>query len=184
MRKAAIVGVLVVTIQATLFAQVLNTASVLRSGLFSVSFAPVWHVEHDNRLGLDIGAGVGIGHGADLAFKMMLENGGNNYFGGNVEFVLLQDVPVISLALGAHAYNDVGLDGTFNITFPIRQAVALYSGIDMDAEFHDGGQDFPLWVPVGLQVMLRRSLAIIMEIDIGAIEPADNRFALGMNVFF
>ena len=75
-------------------------------------------------------------------------------------------------------------DGTFNITFPIYHTILLYRGIDMDAEFHDGGQDFPLWVPIGLQVMRRRTLGIIMEIDIGAIEPADNMFALGMNVFF
>jgi hypothetical protein len=56
--------------------------------------------------------------------------------------------------------------------------------LDFDAEFYDHGQYFPLWVPVGLEVMLRRSLSLIMEIDIAATEPATNIFALGMCIFF
>jgi hypothetical protein len=93
-------------------------------------------------------------------------------------------MPSISLALGAHAYRQVGLDGTLNITFPIHRTIALFSGLDFDAEFYDHGQYFPLWVPVGLEVMLRRSLSLIMEIDIAATEPATNIFALGMCIFF
>ena len=184
MRKASLTGVLVVFLQAGLFAQVLNTGTVLRPGSFSLSVAPVMHVDRGNVLGLDLAAGAGVGSGVDLALKLILENGGRNYFGGDVEFSLLRGTPSISLALGAHEHNSVGLDGTLNITFPIHRTISLFSGIDADAEFHDHGQDFPLWVPVGLEVLLRHGLGLVMEIDVAAIDPATNMFALGLNIFF
>jgi hypothetical protein len=184
MRKIMAAGFIVICLQASIFAQVLNTASTLRPGSFSLSIAPVIYVDRGNDLGLFLSGGFGIARDIDLALKLNLENGGRNYFGGDVEFSILRGMPSISLALGAHAYRQVGLDGTLNITFPIHRTVALFSGLDFDAEFHDHGQDFPLWVPVGLEVMLRSSLSLIMEIDIAATEPATNIFALGMSIFF
>lgn len=184
MRKAMITGFLIVCLQACIFAQVLNTASILRPGSFSLSIAPLIYVDRGNDLGLFLSGGFGVTRGIDIALKLKVENEGRNYIGGDVEFTLLRDMPLISLALGAHAYRQVGLDGTLNITFPIRRTISLFSGVDFDAEFHNNGQNFPLWVPVGLEVMLRRSLSLIMEIDIAAMEPAANIFALGMNIFF
>lgn len=184
MRKVLAAGFLAVCLQVSIFAQVLNTGSILKTGSFSLTVAPVLYVDRGNDLGLFLSGGYGVARGVDIALKLNLENGGRNYFGGDVEFAILRGMPSISLAIGAHAYRQVGLDGTFNITFPVNRTVALYSGLDLDAEFHDHGQDFPLWVPVGLEVMLRRSLSLIMEIDIAATEPATNIFALGLGIFF
>lgn len=183
MKKIIIAVCTIVSLHSSLVAQVLNTASTLKPGAFSLTVAPVLFVERDNDLGLDFGAGVGVGHGVDLAFKMLIQPG-KNYFGGDVEFMLLNDVPQISLAFGAHAWNDVGLDGTLNITFPIRHVLSLYTGLDFDAEFYHGGQAFPLWVPVGMEVKVRRHLGIVMEIDVAADHAADSRFSAGMNVYF
>jgi hypothetical protein len=183
MRKPALITILISLLPAALAAQVLNTATVLRPGSFSLTVAPILYVDDGSALGLDLGAGFGIARNVDLELKAIVSQAAGNYIGGDVEFALLNGTPSISLTLGAHAHNEVGLDGTFNITFPLTGTIELYTGVDADAEFRNHAQDFPLWIPVGLQVMLRRNLGLVMEIDIAANDPAPNMFALGLNIF-
>jgi hypothetical protein len=183
MKKTMYAGLFLVLFHVFADAQVLNTGTTLDPGSFSLSIAPVIFVEGHKKVGLFLGGGIGIARNADLGLKLRLFNDQRTYFGGDVEFALLSGMPSISLSVGAHAYHEVGLDGTLNITFPVHGSVSLYSGLDFDAEFYDGEQDFLLWVPVGIEVMTRRSLSMIMEIDIDAID-AWSMFALGLNIFF
>lgn len=163
-------------------AQVCNSASTLKPGRFSLGIAPVLHVGHGGDMGLFINGGVGLTKSVDLSLKMVLDN--ENYFGGDFEFVILGGMPTISLAAGVHKAGVVGLDGTFNITFPIRKVLSIYGGLDADVNFYDHGTGFPLWGFIGFQAMVRRSLALFMEIDIGVNDHAQDMLVLGMNVFF
>jgi hypothetical protein len=106
------------------------------------------------------------------------------YIGGDIEFVVLHGAPTISLAAGVHGDNSAGIDGTFNITFPLRGIVALYGGLDADVDFHRGGTSVPLWGYFGLQVMVRRHFGIFMEADVGITDPAPNMLDFGLNVSF
>jgi hypothetical protein len=162
-------------------AQVFNTAGVLRPGQFSLGIAPLLFVEQDNDLGLYLTGGVGIVRGMDLALKIRLN--GETYIGGDVEWLLLNDMPRISLSGGMHSNHGVGLDATFNITFPMRSA-SIYSGLDLDINFFHNDTHIPLWVPIGLEVTARRSLGILMEIDIGVNDPAYNMFGIGLAIYF
>lgn len=167
----------------TAFGQVCNTANTLRGGRFSLGIAPVIYVSSGNDVGLYVNGGIGITRQVDLSLKLLFNNH-STYFGGDFEFVVLGGIPTISLAVGMHARDNPGLDGTFNLAIPIRKVVALYCGLDSDIEFYDGGTEFPLWGFIGFQVMVRRSLGLFMEIDIGVTDPAPDMFVLGMNVFF
>jgi len=182
MRKI-VVGVIVLSFMGSSYCQVCNSASTLRPGQFSIGIAPIIYVDYGRDVGLFLNGGVGITRSIDLSLKLIL-NDNLTYFGGDLEFAILKGMPTISLAAGMHAYNNVGIDATFNLTFPIRGIVAIYCGLDNDIEFHDHGTSFPFWGFIGLQAMLRRHFGIFMEIDIGINDPAPNMLDLGLNVYF
>jgi hypothetical protein len=165
------------------FPQVCNTANTLRPGRFSIGVVPIFYVNPGNSVGLLLDGGIGLTRNTDLSLKLLLNNSAT-YFGGDFEFTILNGFPTISLATGMHVYHKLGIDGTFNITFPIRKIISFYGGIDADINFLDNGTEFPLWGFFGLQVMARRNLGILMEIDVGINNPADNKFNFGINVYF
>jgi hypothetical protein len=164
-------------------AQVLNTATTLGPGKFSLGIAPVIFVEHDNDLGLYVNAGLGVAPSVDLGFKLRFD-GNRSYVGGDVEFIVLGGRPSISLATGVHAHHEAGIDGTFNLTFPLGRVAALYGGLDADMDFYRDDIVFPCWGVFGFQVSIRRSLAVLMEVDIGLNEPAYSMLDFGLNVIF
>ena len=164
-------------------AQVHNSASTLRPGRFSLGIAPLFFVDRGNDVGLFLHGGIGITRRMDLSLKLRLNND-DLYFGGDLEFALLKGMPSLSLATGLHSYHDLGIDITFNLTFPIRHIAAFYGCLDMDVEFGDHDTYFPVWGVIGFEVMVRRHLGITMEIDIGITEPAPNIFGIGLSVYF
>jgi hypothetical protein len=182
MRKMAILLCLLAGYTAT-SGQVCNSANTLRSGRFSLGIAPVMYVNYGNDVGLYLNGGIGIAKQMDFSLKLLL-NDNSTYFGGDFEFVLVGGVPTISLAAGMHAHGNLGVDATFNLSFPIRNVASLYGGLDSDIEFYDNATGFPLWGFFGFQVMMRRSLGLFMEIDIGVNDHAPDMFVLGLNIFF
>ncbi len=163
--------------------QVHNSAGTLRPGRFSLGVAPVFFVDRDGDVGLFLHGGVGITRRLDLSLKFRL-NDHDTYFGGDLEFALLKGMPSISLAAGLHSYHDLGIDMTFNLTFPLRHIASFYGCLDMDVEFADHDTYFPVWGVIGFEVMARRHLGILMEIDIGITDPAPNIFGIGLCVYF
>ncbi len=164
-------------------AQVHNSAGTLRPGRFSLGIAPIFFVDRGSDVGLFLHGGVGIARNMDLSLKFRLNNN-DTYFGGDLEFALLKGMPTLSLAAGMHAYNKMGIDVTFNLTFPIRKIASLYGCLDLDVEFNDHDTNLPLWGVIGFEVMARRQLGILMEIDIGITERAPNMFGIGLCVYF
>lgn len=167
----------------TATAQVHNSAGTLRPGRFSLGVAPIFFVDGGSDVGLFLHGGIGITRSMDLSLKFRLNNH-DTYFGGDLEFALLKGMPSVSLAAGMHAYNDLGIDMTFNLSFPIRKIASLYGCLDMDVEFNKHDTYFPLWGVIGFEVMARRHLGILMEIDIGITRWAYNMFGIGLCVYF
>ncbi len=182
MRKLLIMTV-IVSVMGAASGQVCNTASTLHPGKFSIGVAPVIYVDYHKDVGLFLNGGIGITRNMDLSVKLIL-NDYATYFGGDIEFVVLNGSPTISLAAGMHAYDKLGIDATFNLSFQIQRIASLYCGLDADVEFQDHGTAFPFWGFIGLQLMVRRHLGVFMEIDIGISNPAPSMLDLGLNVFF
>lgn len=164
-------------------AQVHNSAGTLRPGRFSLGIAPIFFVDRGNDIGLFLHGGIGITRNMDLSLKFRL-NDNDTYFGGDLEFALLKGMPSLSLATGMHAHDKVGIDMNLNLTFPIRRIVSFYGCLDMDVEFKDHDTYVPLWGVIGFEVMARRQLGILMEIDIGITDPAPTMFGIGLCVYF
>jgi hypothetical protein len=165
------------------FAQVFNSGSTLSPGKFSLGLAPIFYIDEGSDVGLYANAGVGITQRLDFSVKLGIHDH-PTYIGGDIECVILSGLPTISLALGMHAYNKLGIDGTFNLTIPIRHVASIYGGLDVDVEFRDGETTFPLWGFLGLEVMVRKHLGLIIEIDPAITDPAWNMFGLGLAVYF
>ena len=153
-------------------AQVFNTGHTLRQGTFSIGIEPTLHSGGGaNGIVMFFHGGYGLKKGLDMGFHVGFTN--PRYIGGDLEFALSRNV---SLAIGAHQYNYFGLDGTLNVAIPLRNDVTLYSGLDSDLLF-TGPKDspisqmhMPLWVPVGVEIYLNRSMYLLLEAEIAVNE--------------
>ena len=165
-------------------AQVFNTAQTLRPGNFNLGLEPtIYDYEGNNETSLFVHGGYGISRGMDLGIKLGLGMD-NTYFGADLEWMLRTISPYLSISAGAHIFNDVGIDGTLNITFPLSKQVWLYTGLDMDVVFADDETFIPLWLPVGIEVGLRKNMTLILEIEVGLNTEAYNIFGGGINFYF
>ncbi|MEA3317444.1 MAG: hypothetical protein U9R54_05765 [Bacteroidota bacterium] len=166
-------------------AQVFNTGQTLKKGVLSLGVEPVMHINGGaNGFVLFAHAGYGLKSGIDVAVKFGLDN--PKYFGADLEFALGKR---FSVAVGAHNYNNFGLDGTFNFVFPINSDVRIYSGLDADINFWTDSNDelntnIPFWIPVGLEVGLSSNMNLIFESEIGINNNAYHIIGGGLNFYF
>lgn len=158
--------------------QVFNTGQTLKRGTFSIGFEPVILLDAGNDFMLFGHAGFGLTKGVDLAVKLG-GLAGNTYFGADVEFSLKKR---ISVSVGAHNFGDFGLDGTLNLTFPVGRAM-LYTGVDTDLVLANDS-DLLLWIPIGLELGLRKGMSFIFEAEIAANNSAYNLIGGGLNFYF
>ncbi len=180
MKKIAFIGLFILASSA-LNAQVFSTGQTLKPGRFSVGINPVFQ---GNNLGVYLHGGYGIATGLDLATKVGLGLGGN-YFGADLEWALHGGKPYVSLTAGGHMQgSDVGIDGTLNLTVPVSKSVELFSGLDMDMNFGNNNTTLPVWVPIGMEVGIRQSIAIILEGDIAITDDAASIFGGGLAFYF
>ncbi|NJM15823.1 MAG: hypothetical protein HC896_11085 [Bacteroidales bacterium] len=161
-------------------AQVFNTASTLKKGSFSLGLEPVVYVSGASEgFNMFVHGGIGIQSGIDLGIKAGVL-GSTNYFGADLEWKLAKNV---SLTTGAHSFADFGLDAALNISFPLTKGAQLYTGIDADINF--GNEIYvPLWVPVGVELSLKKSMAFILEAEIGISDVAYHIFGGGLAFYF
>lgn len=178
MKKSAILFLLLFLV-VSINAQVLNTGKTLKKGTFSAGAYPIFQ---GNDFGLYFLGGYGLVSGLDLGVKLGLGLGGN-YFGADLEYKLISEKVDISVVAGAHMQGDAGFDGTFNLTVPLTKSIRIYSGLDGDINF-GGDVEIPVWVPVGLEVGIKNSVAILMEGDIGVTSPAGSMFGGGITFYF
>ncbi|HQV34501.1 MAG TPA: hypothetical protein PKV71_21605, partial [Calditrichia bacterium] len=156
-------------------AQVFNTAHVLPPGKVSLGINPIMlnnsgvndfvlflHGGYGLKPGLDLGARLGVGY-----------EGSNNYWGLDLEWVLNSARPLFSVTTGIHALEDIGLDLTGNLTFPMNRTAHVYCGIDSDINFSDPVR-MPVWLFAGADVIVERNMALLFELNFGVTEPATN----------
>lgn len=143
-------------------AQVFNTSSTLKLGQFSAGIEPVLYINGGNDLNLFLHAGVGIASNIDFGLKLGIM-GSDLYFGGDVEFSLNR---YFSVSGGAHVYNDLGLDVTGLVALPLGSTASLYSGLDTDIVIADGGPYLPLWIPLGLEIPIKKHILFYFETEI------------------
>ncbi len=166
-------------ISTTTFSQVYNDAKTLSTKTISLGVTPVIQ-SNNGGFALFADAGIGFG-GADLDF--IVGFGEPNYFGANIEFMLLRRSPYLSVAVGGHTQGGVvGLDGTLNLSFPITRNVGLYGGIDADMNFYSGSTTMPAWFFVGTNIALQRNIEFMIEVA-PAITNANSIFGLGLKVY-
>jgi hypothetical protein len=167
-----------------LHAQVFNTAQTLRTGTFNLGLEPtIYDMEGDNETSLFIHGGYGINRGLDLGIKLGLGMD-ETYFGAELEWMLRGISPYVSVSAGAHMFNDVGIDGTLNLTFPLSKQLWLYTGLDLDVVFAENDTFIPFWLPVGIEVGLRKNMTLLLEVEVGLNDEAYNIFGGGINFYF
>jgi hypothetical protein len=185
------------------FSQVFNTASILKPGSFSFSVEPV--IIQDN-LGAFFQAGVGLTRGVDLALKAgflqheaapapIIAPTPTPYIGMDLEWKLKGARPSISITTGAHRneFGAFGLDGSFNLSFAIGKRVFPYTGFDSDLNFdhHDyyyghyhEDATLLMWIPVGVEIYLRKSISFIVEAEIPLQDNAYYVMGAGFTFYF
>ncbi len=175
---------IILTSLATLFlltftkGQVFHSAKTLKKGAFSVGIEPSMLVNGGSDFYLFLHGGYGIKSGLDLSLKAGL--GDANYFGADLEFALAKN---ISLTVGAHDFFDFGLDGCLLFNIPIKGDVQLISGIDTDIDFANDVL-LRVWVPVGLEIYLKKNMSLLFEAEIGLTDPAYHMFGGGLAFYF
>jgi hypothetical protein len=179
MRKLFVVLVACV-LAGSLHGQVFNTGQTLRPGNFSLGLNPVFF---NDDLGLFLHGGIGIKSGIDLGIRYGVLDG-EDYFGADLEWRLVSGKPSVSLMTGGHVLYNFGLDFMLNVSFPIRSDTHLYSGLDSDIIFGDNDTHFLLWLPIGLELKLRRSIGFILEGEIPLTDPAYGIFGGGVAFYF
>lgn len=152
----------IVLIANGLWAQVFNTGQTLKKGAFSVGFEPTIIASGNSDFILFGHFGYGLKKNIDFGAKVGLL-GPDTYVGADVEFGITEN---ISFGAGAHVFGGFGLDATLLATYPATKSVNIYGGLDLDVIL-EGNTDFPLWIPIGVEVGLRKSLAFMLEASVG-----------------
>jgi hypothetical protein len=164
------------------YSQIFNTASTLKPGKVSFGLNPL---VFEKDFGLFLHGGIGIKSGVDLALHYgFLEY--DDYFGADLEWRLIQGKPSLSLITGAHKRYDTGLDLGINLSFPITAGTQLYTGLDMDYNFgRDNRSNYTqAWLPIGVEIALKRSTSFMFEAEIPINDNAYTIFGGGIVFYF
>jgi len=178
MKKLVSIALLVL-FTSTTFSQVFNTGQTLKPKTFSLGFEPSVLINGSSEFMLFLHGGYGLKQGVDFAVKVGVL-GPQDYFGADVEFALPYRM---SFMVGAHEFGDFGLDGALNITFPIRNDIRFSTGLDLDMNFNQDKTRFLLWLPLSLEVGIRKNMSFIFEAEVGLTDPAYHFIGGGLNFY-
>lgn len=159
------------------YSQVFNTAKTLKPGKFSIGLEPAFLIDGDDFM-MFFHGGLGVKKGIDIAVK--IGAGGETYFGGDIEWALLKN---ISLTTGIHHFYEIGLDASINANIPVKSDVDIYTGLDTDIIFADD-LIVPLWIPVGVDIGMSKSIDILLEGEICLTDNAYHLIGGGVAFFF
>ncbi len=166
------------------YSQVFGTATVLKPGAVSLGVEPAV-VNAGPALFLQ--GGLGLIRGVEFGMEYGFQNNGN-YLGADLKWRLYSGLPRISITTGCHVMgNDFGLDGKFNISFPITHGAGLYTGVDTRLNFiDDPDKDAQLqgWIPVGVEIHIHHRLAFIFEAEIPLNNDSYSIIGGGLKLFF
>jgi hypothetical protein len=168
-------------------AQVFNSDANLRKGGFGLGVEPAIFIHSGaNEFLFFIHGEYGIKSG--IALDLHAGLGNPTYFGADLRWSLLK---YISLNTGAHFYGSVfGIDGRLNIAIPIKSDIRLLTGADINLDFLRNSNTFlklnqvPFWIPIGVDLGLRKNIAFILEAEIGLTNSAYHVIGGGLVFYF
>ncbi|MCF6242040.1 MAG: hypothetical protein L3J74_11925 [Bacteroidales bacterium] len=188
MKKIVLTIVLFAAVSITTNAQILfGTAQTLKNGAFSIGIEPVWADYGGGDFAMFFHGGYGLGNSSDLGLKLGFGWSGT-YVGLDYEKMFISGKPAVSGHIGAHYWNDFGLDFGAIVTFPI-QALKLTTGLDMDLNFgEDANNDLelyaPVWLPISMEYYIKKNFSIVFEGNIKLTRTAFTTVGGGINVYF
>ena len=162
----------------TIYAQQFNTADILTPGAISGGINPVYFDKGGTQIGIFLHGGYGLTRKTDFSFRYGVIEG-VDYFGSDLEW-LVKNTQRYSLSVitGMHKQEFFGLDGGLVASFPIRENIHFFSGIDIDFNFERETQHYT-WIPIGIEAFWKNDLSFIIEIDVPMSEWAWNIFGGG-----
>lgn len=191
MKKIFVLFCIVSLLDMSAQAQVFNTGQTLKKGTFALGVQGLGPVNRTiNKPNIYGHAGFGLTSGIDVAATVGVGFNSVHYVGANIEFALLKHM---SLAIGVHKSGNAGIDGTFLFDIPIGKKVVIYSGADSDTDFKkvtetDGSKviepTFYVWVPVGVEIELKKSIHLLIESSIAVTPDAYHVVGGGLMFYF
>lgn len=172
------------TLTASLQAQLFNTGRLLKQGTVSLGINPaIYSIGNSRNTVINIHGGYGLSRFVDVAIRYIVQDG-SDYIGADFEWLIRKGYRMdVSLVTGAHVQDDMGLDGTLCISFPVTDYATLFTGVDVDLELESDIQHYT-WLPIGVEVDWRNRVSIILEGDLPMSEWAWNILGGGVIVYF
>lgn len=161
------------------FSQVFNTGQTLKLRQFSLGIEPGIMINGNSDFIMFLHGGYGIKQGIDFSAKVGVL-GPVDYFGADLEFALPHRMSVV---VGAHQFGDFGLDGAWNITFPIKNDIRFSTGLDSDINFNKDKTRMLLWLPLGFEIGIKKNMSFIFEAEIGLTDPTYHFIGAGLNFY-
>ncbi|RMH87223.1 MAG: hypothetical protein D6681_15595 [Calditrichaeota bacterium] len=183
MMKLLKIGLISVMLMgATAQGQIFQTAEALNRGDFSVGFSPVFFSHRGAEdFSLYVHGALGVDRRLEVDAKLGVGDPAT-YFGMALKGQLTRTAPHVSISGGFHVFDDFGLDGTANLTFPVNPYVDLYTGLDMDMVF--ATETFtPFWLLIGTEIAYRRQVNLLLEVELGLNDEAANIITVGAKFY-
>ena len=120
----------------------------------------------------------GLSERIDLTLRAGISEVEDTYGGAQLDILMRDEPPFVSLSAGGHFQKDPAVDGTLNATWPLPNNIHIYSGVDFDLVFDDD-PDLPAWAFLGTLLPIRRSIDINLEIAVGLVPIASEVFTAG-----
>jgi hypothetical protein len=197
MKKNFLLVVAFLLISSFSFGQLFSTGQTLKPKKWSVGVEPSVLVNGDAEFYLFGHAGYGLKKGIDLGLKVGVLGDYGEYIGGDVEFGIGRYFSVMG---GAHHFGNFGLDANILGTYPIKSDVRISSGFDVDINFVDAVDNngtpndtsddketvdavFVGWVPISLEIGLKKNLSFIFETMINVTGDSFHFIGGGVNIY-
>lgn len=179
MVKKTLTLLLICTLSLGAFAQSFYKSQKLKPKQFHLALEPAVILNGEAHFMLFMHGGVGLTRGVDfnLSFGTFSHN---NYLGANVGFGIGQ---YLSASFGAHHFDVFGLDGSLLANYPLRSDIRLFIGGDMHMNLYDQKAHLLVWLPVGIEIGLKKNISFVFETSIGLSKPAYSLIGAGINFY-
>lgn len=179
MVKKTLTLLLICSLSISTYAQSFYNSQKLKPKQFHLALEPAVILNGKPHFMLFMHAGAGLTRGVDfnLSFGTFSNH---NYLGANVGFGLGR---YLSASFGAHHFDVFGLDGTLLAIFPLRSDIRLFTGGDLQMNLYNQRAHLLAWLPVGLEIGLKKNISFVFETNIGLTKPAYSLIGAGFNFY-
>jgi hypothetical protein len=160
-------------------AQMFNAAKYIGKGDFFLGLEPAVYAKSGTDLMMFFHGGVGVTNSVDLSLHAGVGN--TTYLGADLEWILARH---LTLVTGAHNFNNFGLNSAITYAVPLSQGNYFWFGGHLNIDFADPEVQFPIWIPVGVEVGFRDNVSLLLESEIALTTPARHIIGGGVVIYF